>query len=252
MKSVFCLFLAYSFTCVILAQYEIEESGAGTTGSYSVDNAVKDGNLVVVAKFYSNKEVAFGPLGSMTYSSEVEVTQTLLGKSAQRMKASYKVWAKSEKGTDGKFHTSRDELSEVPTEGVELIAIGKRYDDDGDFHTKGEFYIRRYVYFTPQNLERVNDMIAKYHAEKKTGTGEAAKLEMPRATPASVASSPDEKPSPANSPPLVQPLVPKKPPQAQPAPTLSEEPSSTIPWSIIVVLIVAATGLLWLLLKRRS
>jgi hypothetical protein len=32
----------------------------------------------------------------------------------------------------------------------------------------------------------------------------------------------------------------------------SEEPTSTTPWSIIVVLIVAATGLLWLLLKKRK
>lgn len=35
-------------------------------------------------------------------------------------------------------------------------------------------------------------------------------------------------------------------------PTPSEEPASSTPWSIIVVLIVAACGMLWLLLKRRS
>lgn len=35
-------------------------------------------------------------------------------------------------------------------------------------------------------------------------------------------------------------------------PTPIEEPPSSTPWSIIVVLIVAALGLLWLLLKRRS
>ncbi|MCB1212627.1 MAG: hypothetical protein KDK97_25100, partial [Verrucomicrobiales bacterium] len=35
-------------------------------------------------------------------------------------------------------------------------------------------------------------------------------------------------------------------------PSPSEEPTSSTPWSIIVVLIVAAIGLLWLLLKRRS
>ncbi len=34
--------------------------------------------------------------------------------------------------------------------------------------------------------------------------------------------------------------------------TPSEEPTSSTPWSIIVVLIVAATGLLWLLLKKRK
>ena len=183
MKNSFYLLLIYGLTCVLHAQYEIEETGDGTTGAYSVDNAIKDGNLIVVATFYANKEAAFGPLGSMAYSAQVEVTQTLLGKSPPRMEASYKVWAKSEKGADGKFHTSREGLSEAPTEGIELIAIGKRYDDDGDFHKKGEFYIRRYVYVTPKNLERVKGMIVKYHGEKKDEAVEAAKLEMPKASP---------------------------------------------------------------------
>lgn len=34
--------------------------------------------------------------------------------------------------------------------------------------------------------------------------------------------------------------------------TTSDEPTSSTPWSVIVILIVAATVLLWLLLKRRS
>jgi|GEM_PF-1735355 len=50
-----------------------------------------------------------------------------------------------------------------------------------------------------------------------------------------------------------QPPAPNKPPEATPtATTLSEEPTSSTPWSVIVALIVAASGLLWLLLKRRS
>jgi hypothetical protein len=59
-------------------------------------------------------------------------------------------------------------------------------------------------------------------------------------------------PAPTNTPPLVQPPAPKKVPEAKPALTPSEETTSSTPWSIIVVLIVAAIGLLWLLLKRRS
>lgn len=47
------------------------------------------------------------------------------------------------------------------------------------------------------------------------------------------------------------PLLPKAP-EAMPTPTPSEEPTSSTPWSIIVVLIVAATGVLWLLLKNRK
>ena len=52
-------------------------------------------------------------------------------------------------------------------------------------------------------------------------------------------------------PPVVQPPAPKKAPEAKTV-TPSEEPTSPTPWSIIVVLIVAALGLLWLLLKNRK
>ena len=47
-------------------------------------------------------------------------------------------------------------------------------------------------------------------------------------------------------------VVPQKAPAPKTATPPSPEPSSSTPWSIIVVLIVAACGLLWLLFKRRS
>lgn len=54
-------------------------------------------------------------------------------------------------------------------------------------------------------------------------------------------------------PPLAQAPAPKKAPEAAPTTSApSEEPTSSMPWSIIVVLIVVTIGLLWLLLKRRS
>lgn len=52
--------------------------------------------------------------------------------------------------------------------------------------------------------------------------------------------------------PVVQPPAPKKDVEAKPTPTPSEEPISSTPSSVIVVLIVAATGLLWLLVKKRK
>lgn len=69
-------------------------------------------------------------------------------------------------------------------------------------------------------------------------------------------SSPKANPSAANStqaPSLVQPTAPKKAPSTAPAlSTPSEEPASSTSWSLIVVLIVAALGLLWLLVKLRK
>lgn len=54
-----------------------------------------------------------------------------------------------------------------------------------------------------------------------------------------------QKSSPAIQPP------PKKAPEAKPA-APSEEPTSSTPWSVVAVLIVAAIGLLWLVLKKRK
>ena len=68
------------------------------------------------------------------------------------------------------------------------------------------------------------------------------------------AQEPSPKPVPrANPPPSVQTPAPKKALETKPPTTSpSEERVSSTPWSIIVVLIVAALGLLSLLLKRRS
>lgn len=55
------------------------------------------------------------------------------------------------------------------------------------------------------------------------------------------------------NPSVLQAPEPKKAPEAKPTTSApNDEPASSTPWSIIVVLIVAAGGLLWLLFKRRS
>ena len=51
--------------------------------------------------------------------------------------------------------------------------------------------------------------------------------------------------------PVVQPPTPNGA-DSKPTKTPSEEPAASTPWSIIVALIVAATGLLWMLLKNRK
>lgn len=69
-------------------------------------------------------------------------------------------------------------------------------------------------------------------------------------------SSPNANPSAATNaqaPSLVRPTAPKKAPEAKHTPTTpSEEPASSTPWSIIIVLIVTVLGLLWLALKNRK
>lgn len=57
--------------------------------------------------------------------------------------------------------------------------------------------------------------------------------------------------APTSLPTSIQPPAPKKTPGSKFVSAPSEEPTSSTPWSISVVLIVAALGLLWLRLKRR-
>ncbi len=59
------------------------------------------------------------------------------------------------------------------------------------------------------------------------------------------------KPPTTSSLPIVKPPSTAKAPEAKPS-TSSEEPTSSTPWSVVAVLIVAASGLLWLLLKGRK
>ncbi|WP_395750841.1 hypothetical protein [Prosthecobacter sp.] len=53
--------------------------------------------------------------------------------------------------------------------------------------------------------------------------------------------------------PVLQPPAPKKAPETKPTTsTPSEEPSSSMPWSVLVILVMSLIALLLLLLKRRS
>ncbi len=93
--------------------------------------------------------------------------------------------------------------------------------------------------------------------------GESPKIDLKRTTlpkqqstttPSGVITAPPEsREATPKPPPAVQTPVPKKVSTTEPAPsTPSEEPTSSTPWSVVAVLIVAATGLLWLLLKGRK
>lgn len=62
----------------------------------------------------------------------------------------------------------------------------------------------------------------------------------------------DEHVSAPNDSPLVQSQTSEKEPEAKLTSTQSDEPTSSTPWSVVTVLIVAAFGLLWLLLKGRK
>ena len=90
-------------------------------------------------------------------------------------------------------------------------------------------------------------VIAPLTPEKETSELEKS------AAPTSLASNPTAQATSASKPlPMVQPGPHKAPSTAPASSTPNEEPASSTPWSIIVVLIVAVTGLLWLLVKKRK
>ena len=92
--------------------------------------------------------------------------------------------------------------------------------------------------------------------------GESPKIDLKRtalpkqqsttAPSSTVNAPPESREATPKPPPVVQPQAPKKALEAKPTSSPSEEPASSTPWSVIVILIVAALGLLWLVLKRRS
>lgn len=89
-------------------------------------------------------------------------------------------------------------------------------------------------------------------SEKYRSSLLAALNPSPKTTPGTAEPQTTETTPAPKLPPVVQPTAQIKAPMTSTTSTPSEVPSSSTPWSIIVVLIVAATGLLWLLVKNRK
>ena len=120
---------------------------------------------------------------------------------------------------------------ELPKLGVEYIAVGEP--------GKNRFVIAKLLEASEENVKLVNDLFSMTLKEDKSPLQPATH------------SSTNQSPPKASTPPIVQTPAQKKAPEAKPTSTTTAEPSST-PWSVVVVLVVAATGLLWLLVKNRK
>jgi hypothetical protein len=121
---------------------------------------------------------------------------------------------------------------ELPKLGVEYIAVGEP--------GKSRFVIAKLLEASDENVKLISELFSATLKEVKSplqSTVQLATNQLPPKEPAL---------------PIVQPSAPAKAPSPSPTSAPSDEPASSTPWSIIVVLIVAAGGLLWLLLKRRS
>ena len=145
-----------------------------------------------------------------------------------------------------------------------LIGLGEITDERGHELLEVRFYL---FYLKEQALARLDLSALKLsedlagleiagigrdfeHLRIRLGDREfAAKADLK--SPPRLFRKPDSAPK-LNTQSIGQPPAPKKAQESQPTKSTSgEEPSSSTPWSAIVVLIGAAIGLLWLLLKRK-
>ena len=117
---------------------------------------------------------------------------------------------------------------------------------------KGKIWIARSMDFLWKANQESAVLIAKKAVESRDDfiRSKALKLlEIGTTAPSSVVKVPVVDAPPKTA---VQPPTPQKAPETKLILPPSEEPQSSTPWSIIDVLIVAATGLLWLLVKKRE
>jgi hypothetical protein len=103
-------------------------------------------------------------------------------------------------------------------------------------------------------IQMNDDVLATSASRSQLATKLAATIESPSPSPNNSSLAPDKQATASPNPlPLVQQPASKRAAEVKPTvATPSEEPTSSMPWSIIVVLIVAAIGLLWLVLKNRK
>lgn len=113
--------------------------------------------------------------------------------------------------------------------------VGENYVVIGD-NKEGKFTLQKFLAATPENIAKVQHILSNSELKINASDTSATKALPERSHPGISLPKASEKTLEAKS--------------TTQAP--SERPTSSTPWSIIVVVIVAALCLLWLLLKRRS
>lgn len=117
---------------------------------------------------------------------------------------------------------------ELPKLGVEYIAVGEP--------GKSRFVIAKLLEYSDENVKLISTLFQSILKERKSAVDSAANQSLTK----------------VQNQPIIQSSAPNKAPTNSTTSTPNKEPTPSTPWSIIVALIVAACGLLWLLLKRRS
>lgn len=191
------------------------------TSSTGIEDAVKSANAVIICRFISLGTPDVGPPGETVYQGAiVEVSSKLKGAAAKRISCSFRV------------------TTFPPEKRETLPQIGSAYVIAGS-PTGGDFEIGKVLSATPDNVALVRSIIDNKPVPKSRDSEPKQTGKVPLTTGITREQ-------------VTEPLAPVPNPKTPKQLLSSDEPTSSTPWSFIVVLIAAATGLLWLLLKRRS
>ena len=199
---------------------EIKKPGNGLR----LEDAAQSAEGICIAQFESLGTPDIGSLGSTYYSNAVlRVSRTLASGKSKILDCAYSVQTIPESAKE-----------EAPTVAESFLILGN--------FTGKTFKVTKLVEPTEANVGVVEQVLRTRGIEVSPATK----------TSSTENDQDDAKHQPAELAVKQAVNAAPKPAEAMPATSLSEEPTSSIPWSIIVVLIVAAIGLLWLLLNRRS
>lgn len=186
------------------------------TSTVNIEAATETAKSVMVCRLTGLGWIDFRGPGSSAYDeAKFDVIGTLKGEPVTKIVCSLTIFG----------HPLNEK---APVVGVDYLVIGD--------NKEGKFELQKLLTATPENIVKIQHLLSSSELNVDSSDTTATKALPARSHPAISLPKTSEKTPKAKS--------------ATPAPS-EERPGST-PWSIIVVLIVAACGLLWLLLKRRG
>lgn len=211
-------------------RFEADVTGDGNAEVFYTKASLRDGKQGYIWSVFANGAGGIlRPIGEVTFS--VEVFTPSAWKSDDKSKGFYTYFPSGgSRGSLAFFEVTQSGITRRESRKIEPNGADKE-EFDGLFaaRLKGE---------SPK-IDLKRTILPKQQSATRPSSVIIAPPESREATP--------------TLPPAVQTSPPKKAPSTAPASsTPSEEPTSSTPWLVVAVLIVAAMGLLWLLLKNRK
>lgn len=197
---------------------------------------IEAANSTAQGKFIERFEIlgGKGPIEPNAAAKMIGFTANQISEDRRQGLGRYVLWLAA---NEVSFTWETEDRVKMLLESAGLPLVNKGTWNQADTKTQSAFHVAQVPKPQPDD-NRVQEDV----------TGRRA----PKVVPEGTTSATNNATSQPNRLPSVQPPTPKKATETKSTPTPREEPTSSTPWSIIAVLIVAATGLLWLLVKNHK